>query len=222
MFADYLKEEKEKQGHSLVSLSERCGVSVSYISHLTTNRKKPSIETIEKLAEGLKIEVSELMQHVDFTPRNYIQKKTEEEKTFADYLREERLKLGMSSVEMAEKSGISQAYVLKIENKQIKKPSYEKIKSMADTLNLSFSALIEKGGYTPSPQRNRDYTEKQEEKIETPDLLVKKIDKIKVSNHLQDFILAQDQLGVKRTTIAKMAGIAKVYVNQILHRAKGI
>jgi transcriptional regulator with XRE-family HTH domain len=220
MFADYLKEEKEKQGHSLASMSESCGISISHLSQITTKKKKPSIEIIEMLAKGLKKEVSEVMEHVDFTPRNYIQKKTEEEKTFADYLREERLKLGMSSVEMAKKSGISQSYVVKIENKQIKKPSYEKIKSMADTLNLSFSALIEKVGHTPPQQRN--YTEMIEvEKVEAPDLLVKKIDKFKIPNHLQDFILAQDQLGIKRTTIAKMTGLAKVYVNQILHRAKG-
>jgi transcriptional regulator with XRE-family HTH domain len=124
----------------------------------------------------------------------------EVEKSFADYLREERLKQGMTTYDLSKKVGISQSYISHIENK--KWNPHEKMKIMAEGLGMDFSELEEKV--------NLQIVE------ESPDLLINNLQHYKIPKKIKDFIVEQNLLGVKRTTIAKMAGIAKVYVNHVL------
>ena len=55
-----IKEICKEQGITLNALSDRIGMSQPSISGLATGKQKPSFDTLEKLANALNVEVSEL------------------------------------------------------------------------------------------------------------------------------------------------------------------
>lgn len=55
-----IKEICKEKGITLNVLAEKIGVSQPSISGIATGRQKPSLDTIEKLAEALEVSVSEL------------------------------------------------------------------------------------------------------------------------------------------------------------------
>lgn len=55
-----IKEICKEKGITLNVLAEKIGVSQPSISGIATGRQKPSLDTIEKLAEALEVPVSEL------------------------------------------------------------------------------------------------------------------------------------------------------------------
>ena len=55
-----IKEICKEKGITLNVLAEKIGISQPSISGIATGRQKPSLDTIEKLAEALEVPVSEL------------------------------------------------------------------------------------------------------------------------------------------------------------------
>ena len=56
-----IKEILEEKGIKQIWLAEQLGKSYNMVISYTQNRRKPSIESLYKIAEILKIEVSELL-----------------------------------------------------------------------------------------------------------------------------------------------------------------
>ena len=56
VFVQNLKEFRKKEGYSQMKLAEYCNTTTSYIGHIETGLKFPSMDMIEKMAEILRIE----------------------------------------------------------------------------------------------------------------------------------------------------------------------
>ena len=56
VFIQNLKEFRKKEGFSQMKLAECCNTTTSYIGHIETGLKFPSMDMIEKIAEILRIE----------------------------------------------------------------------------------------------------------------------------------------------------------------------
>jgi transcriptional regulator with XRE-family HTH domain len=56
VFIQNLKEFRKKEGFSQMKLAECCNTTTSYIGHIETGLKFPSMDMIEKMAEILRIE----------------------------------------------------------------------------------------------------------------------------------------------------------------------
>ncbi|MDR2964528.1 MAG: helix-turn-helix transcriptional regulator [Treponema sp.] len=56
IFIRNLKEFRKKEGFSQMKLAEYCDTTTSYIGHIESGRKFPSMDMIEKIAKNLKIE----------------------------------------------------------------------------------------------------------------------------------------------------------------------
>ena len=56
VFVQNLKEFRKKEGFSQMKLAEYCNTTTSYIGHIETGLKFPSMDMIEKMAEILRIE----------------------------------------------------------------------------------------------------------------------------------------------------------------------
>lgn len=62
-------------------------------------------------------------------------------------LKEARAKLGLSAREVADRSGMADSNVLRLEQGAIANPRPETLKSLADTLNLDLADLYAAAGY---------------------------------------------------------------------------
>jgi transcriptional regulator with XRE-family HTH domain len=56
VFIQNLKEFRKKEGFSQMKLAEHCNTTTSYIGHIETGLKFPSMDMIEKMAKILRIE----------------------------------------------------------------------------------------------------------------------------------------------------------------------
>ena len=61
MFGEKLKEIRRQKKISQQKLSKISNVSYGFISELESGKKKPSLETAEKLANALKVSITELI-----------------------------------------------------------------------------------------------------------------------------------------------------------------
>jgi transcriptional regulator with XRE-family HTH domain len=60
-----LREERRRAGLSLERLGEKAGVTGAFIAHIEAERKRPTLETLAKLAWALDLPVSELLSQAD-------------------------------------------------------------------------------------------------------------------------------------------------------------
>jgi transcriptional regulator with XRE-family HTH domain len=58
---------RTRDGHSLTSLADAAGISLSYLSELESGARKPNPRMIKRLAEALKVPFSMLQPHVEST-----------------------------------------------------------------------------------------------------------------------------------------------------------
>ncbi|MDR0289922.1 MAG: helix-turn-helix transcriptional regulator [Treponema sp.] len=67
VFIRNLKDFRKKEGLSQMQFAEFCDTSPSYIGHIETGRKFPSMDMIEKMAHVLRVEPYHLFK----TPKDY-------------------------------------------------------------------------------------------------------------------------------------------------------
>lgn len=60
-----LKKLRNNNGYTLKQLSEICGLSISFISDIENNRRNPSIENLNKLADALGISVNDFLDNTE-------------------------------------------------------------------------------------------------------------------------------------------------------------
>jgi transcriptional regulator with XRE-family HTH domain len=58
VFVQNLKEFRKKKGYSQMKLAEYCDTTTSYIGHIETGLKFPSMDMIEKMAEILRVKIN--------------------------------------------------------------------------------------------------------------------------------------------------------------------
>ena len=87
----------------------------------------------------------------------------EEQFPLGDYMRELRLRKGVSLKKVEAATGISNAYISQLENgKRRRIPHPEKLKALANYYNVSVQQLLEKAGYV----EDKDIELTEEQKIE--------------------------------------------------------
>jgi transcriptional regulator with XRE-family HTH domain len=61
VLAGRVRHERARAGLTLEALAEKAGVSDSFIAHIETGRKKPSLVTVHRLAVALSLPLSDLL-----------------------------------------------------------------------------------------------------------------------------------------------------------------
>lgn len=56
-----IKKHRERLDLTLAELSEQTGLSISFISDLERGRSNPSVDTVEKIANGFGISIAEML-----------------------------------------------------------------------------------------------------------------------------------------------------------------
>ncbi|HAT71362.1 MAG TPA: hypothetical protein DCS63_00920 [Elusimicrobia bacterium] len=74
--ARQLRLKRLQAGLTIEDLADAAGISVSFLAYLETNKKKPSLATIAKIAAALNVSVSEL-----FNEKNIPEVAAEQQKT---------------------------------------------------------------------------------------------------------------------------------------------
>ena len=105
-------------------------------------------------------------------------------KQLGDYLRQARRAAELSAVQLAEKSGVSDATIIRIENGQYRTPQAESLAQMAHALDLSVHDVFERAGYlsnddlpTFTPYLRTKYGELPDEAVEQIERYVTRIAK---------------------------------------------
>lgn len=62
ILADRLRRERARAGWSLEELAERAGISGTFVAHIETGRKKPSLLTVHRLSRALNLPLSDLLK----------------------------------------------------------------------------------------------------------------------------------------------------------------
>jgi len=80
--AKQLRLKRLQAGLTIEDLADTAGISVSFLAYLETNKKKPSLATIAKIAKALNISISEL-----FDERSVLNVAGEKQKTLNKILK---------------------------------------------------------------------------------------------------------------------------------------
>jgi transcriptional regulator with XRE-family HTH domain len=123
---------RQKRGLSLADLSERSGLSVSYLSEIERGKKQPSLDTLEKLSTALNISKQGFFTESPTSPSVLA---TGEKIILL------RQKKNLSQTQLAEKAGISTTYLCQIERGHVI-PSLDTLKALAEALGVSPQDLM--------------------------------------------------------------------------------
>lgn len=96
---------REERGYTLQELAERAQLSLSYLSEIERGSKRPSLKTIDKLAQALDVPRSGLVED----------DKQERGLSIGDKIRLLRKEKRLSLAELAQEVGISTSYLSEIE-----------------------------------------------------------------------------------------------------------
>lgn len=79
--------------------------------------------------------------------------------SLGEFLKQLRIENNMSQRDLAEKSGISNAEISRIESGERKKPSHVALKAFAPYLGVSYEELLKKAGYIEETVEHEGFTE---------------------------------------------------------------
>jgi transcriptional regulator with XRE-family HTH domain len=127
-----IRELREERGYSLAELAKKAGISLSYLSEIERHTKKPSLKTIEKLANTLNISKSMLL----------IEENTDAAITFGQKLRIARKNKGWLLDDFSKKTGLSISYLSELERGNVM-PAIDTVRKLAKVLNVPVSSLLE-------------------------------------------------------------------------------
>ncbi len=122
---------REERGYTLQDLAKRANLSLSYLSEIERASKRPSLKTIEKLANALNVPKTHLIEgEVCDTGLKLGEK-----------IRIIRNEKGLSLQELADKAGISLSYLSEIERGTVY-PALNTLKRLAAALGVSTSSIM--------------------------------------------------------------------------------
>lgn len=124
---------RKKRDLSLQELARRAELSVSYLSEIERGKKQPTLETIEKLAVALNISKEGFFPEADTI--------TAGPTVLGEKIAMLRQKKGISQSELAEKAGISAAYLCHIEKGKVL-PAVSTLRAIARALDVCTDDII--------------------------------------------------------------------------------
>jgi len=128
---ELIRQLREDKNLTLVELSQKAGLSVSYISEIERGSKKPSLKTLEKIAQALNI------------PRGQLVEMNEDTKgiSMGEKIRLLREKNNINLTEFASRIDISHTYLSDIE-RGVVCPAVATIRKIAGELDIPISSLM--------------------------------------------------------------------------------
>ncbi len=126
-----IREIREERGMSLSDLSAKTNLSVSFLSEIENGRKKPSLKSLDKIAEVLNINKTLLL---DMDTENGIE--------MGEKIRLLRNKNKWTLAQLAEKTGYSTSYISDIERGKVI-PSVDAIKKLSDIFDVPANTILE-------------------------------------------------------------------------------
>jgi transcriptional regulator with XRE-family HTH domain len=144
-FGKWLKETRIKRGMTQASLAQSIGVTGSYISHLEhgdflTKRGipcRPAVALVDAMAQALGVPCEEARLAAAYASSDQVL-----QITFGQWVREERLKSGMSQKTLAQSIGVTDSYISLLEVHRASeqgspiRPSLHLVDAIAWTLGL--------------------------------------------------------------------------------------
>jgi transcriptional regulator with XRE-family HTH domain len=122
---------REAKGYTLQELAVRAKVSLSYLSEIERGSKRPSLKTIDKLAQALDVPRSVMVED----------EKQERGLSIGDKIRLLRKEKGLSLAELAQEAGISTSYLSEIERGAVH-PSLFILKQLARAIGVPALVLM--------------------------------------------------------------------------------
>jgi len=122
---------REKRGYTLQELAKRANLSLSYLSEIERDSKRPSPKTIDKLATALDVPKTEFIKgRVDDTNLS-----------IGDKIRLQRAEKNLSLQDLSHRVDISVSYLSEIE-RGVVIPALHTLKRIADDLAVPMSFLM--------------------------------------------------------------------------------
>lgn len=118
---------REERGLTLKELATAAGISVAYLGSIEKNGTKPSPETLERIANALKVSLSGLMEQDNLR--------------IARKIREIREDIGVTRSQLASRAEVSPSLISQLENGRVH-PSLETLERIAGALGVSPCFLI--------------------------------------------------------------------------------
>jgi len=118
---------REDRGYNLSQFAEKADISVSYMSEIEHGSTNPSLKTIQKIADVLNVDKSQLLETREID--------------LGGKLRLIRKNKGLTLSEIAEETGISSSYLSEIERGNVK-PSISTIKKIAKVLGVPVETIM--------------------------------------------------------------------------------
>ncbi|WP_100012318.1 helix-turn-helix domain-containing protein [Lentibacillus sediminis] len=115
------------------------------------------------------------------------------------YIRNARSKKGLSARKLAEKSGVSQAYLSQLETGQNNKPSAEILQKISKGLDISYLELMDEAGYLTNLDEIEEAIKEDRAFDETP-----------VTVYLPRFVTKLDEDGILTRSSAKPEDLKKL------------
>lgn len=72
ILGDRIREERKRAGLTMEKLAEAAGISTSFLAYIETKGRKASLETIQNIAEALRLPVAELFRTVPGPARDTV------------------------------------------------------------------------------------------------------------------------------------------------------
>lgn len=145
---------RKKRNMSLQELARRAELSVSYLSEIERGKKQPTLETIDKLASALNVSKEGFFSLNDTQAPGPT--------TLGEKITLIRQKKGISQADLAEKAGISAAYLCHIEKGKVL-PAVSTLRAIARALGVCpddlISAFCHVGYKIKKIRRERDLTQ---------------------------------------------------------------
>lgn len=126
---------REERGYTLEDLARRAQLSLSYLSEIERGSKRPSLKTINKLAEALNVSKT---RFIEGDPGG-------QGLSLGEKVRIVRSSKNMSLGELAQKAGISVSYLSEIERGTVN-PSLGTLKKLAEALCVPAANLAGREG----------------------------------------------------------------------------
>jgi len=122
---------REKRGYTLQELAKRATLSLSYLSEIERDSKRPSPKTIDKLANALDVPKTEFIKgQIDETSLS-----------IGDKIRLQRAERNLSLQDLSYRVDISVSYLSEIE-RGVVIPALHTLKRIADDLAVPMSVLL--------------------------------------------------------------------------------
>ncbi len=144
-----IREMRKEKNISLKELAQKAGVSVSYLSEIERDHKKPSLKTIEKLSDALNIPSKDFVQKGESGSESMNGQCIH----LGQRIRLNREEKGMLQKDLSNLTGLSLSYICEIEKGNVF-PSVNALNKIASALEIPVKNLMGSPGSLGERLRN--------------------------------------------------------------------